>query len=111
MKSRIYYDDGTVYDGPLDKAPGLGVIVIAQEDADVGRELLHRKDFYYFEGKWYGCDRDGLLDYLQRPGWKKVVIGRNTTHANYHALMDRARLDPELPYKTARHTAEEPAHG
>lgn len=105
---RIYYDDGSTFDGPLENAPGQGVIVIAQSDDEVGKEILHRKDFYYFEGRWFGCDLYGLFDYLSRPGLKKVVAGRNTTHPNYHALMDRARVDPDLPYKTARLTGEEP---
>lgn len=109
---RIYYDDGRTCDSsssPLEHVSCDGVIVIAQEDGDVGRELLHLKDFYYWDsGKWYGCDCYGLFDYLRRPGWKKMVAGRNTTHANYHALMDRARLDPWLPFKTARLTGELP---
>jgi hypothetical protein len=103
---RIYYDDGTTHDG-LEDAPGLGVIVVAQADEDVGKELLHRKDFYYYErDRWFGCDIFGLLDYLQRPGMKKVLQGRNTEHRNYHALYERARTDPDLPYKTARLTGE-----
>lgn len=55
MKFRIYYDDGSTFD-ELEDAPGQGVVVIAQSDEDVGKELLHRKDFYYFEGRWFGCD-------------------------------------------------------
>lgn len=105
---RIYYDDGSTCDELAD-APGQGVIVIAQADDDVGKELLHRKDFYYFErGRWFGCDLYGLFDYLARPGMKKVLAGRNTEHRNYHALYERARTDPHLPYKTARLTGEEP---
>jgi hypothetical protein len=109
----IHYDDGTAYrstDGPLDRAPCDGVIVIAQEDVDVGRELLHLKDFYYWDrDRWFGSDRYGMEDYLRRPGWKKIVAGRNTTPAQYHTLMDRARLDPWLPAKSARLTGELPA--
>lgn len=108
---RIFYDDGSTCDSssvPLENTHCDGVIVIAQEDADVGRELLHLKDFYYWDDRWVGCDLYGLFDYLRRAGWKKIVAGRNTTHANYHALMDRARLDPWLPYKTARLTGEIP---
>lgn len=107
---RVYYDDGRAHDSEdgLESAPGRGVIVIAQRDPDVDRELLHRKDFYYFErGKWFGCDLFGLFDYLDRPGMKKVLAGRNTEHRNYHALYEMARLDPDLPYKSALLTAEE----
>ena len=108
----IFYDDHIVRstDGPLEDVPCDGVIVVAQEDADVGREILHRKDFYYWEhGRWFGADRYGMEDYLRRPGWKKIVAGRNTSPAMYHALMDQARLDPFLPSKSARLTGEDVA--
>ena len=105
MLWRVYYDDGRTYsdeDGALEDAPGDGVIAIAQIDPDVGRHILHMKDFYYREhSRWYGCDIYGLFDYLRRLGWKKVIAGRNTTSSNYHAIMDRARLDPGLPEKNA----------
>lgn len=108
---RVYYDDGSTY-GPgetVEHAPGEGVIAIAQSDADVGREILHRKDFYYWErGRWFGCDLYGLYDYLRRVGWRKVIAGRNTEYRNYSAIFDRACSDPALPPKTARLVGEEP---
>ncbi len=112
MRWRIYYDDGSTHsDGvtSVEFAPCDGVIVIAQADDDVGRELLHRKDHYYWErARWWGCDRYGLEDYLRRPGWRKVLSGRNTEYQNYAALFERARTDPDLPVKTARLVGEEP---
>ena len=111
IRWRIYYDGWTTYDsdGPVEGAPCDGVIIIAQADADVGKELLHLKDFYYWErGRWWGCDRYGLEDYLRRPGWKKIVAGRNTEHGNYSALYERARTDQDLPYKSARLVNEWP---
>ena len=105
MQWRIYYTDGATYsdaDGPLEDAPGLGVLVIAQRDPDAGRELLHRKDYYYHEGgRWVGCDLFGLWDYLGRPGWRKVVAGRNAPYPVYSAVYEAARTDPELPAKSA----------
>lgn len=109
---RIYYDGHIVArseDNAVESVPCDGVVVIAQDDADVGRELLHQKDFYYWESvdkKWYGCDRYGLEDYLRRPGWKKIVAGRNVKHSVYHQLMEQARLDPTMPYKSALQTNE-----
>jgi len=106
---RIYYDDGGAFSSgsAVEDAPCDGVIIIAQADHDVGKEILHRKDFYYWErGRWWGCDRYGLEDYLRRPGWKKVLAGRNTEHRNYSALYERARTDPDLPYKTAKLVSE-----
>lgn len=110
---KIYYDDEQTWagNGPTEMGmvPAEGVIVVAQADAEVGRELLHMKDFYYWErGRWWGCDLYGLFDYLRRPGWKKVLAGRNVEHAVYHRLMERARTEPGLPAKTARQTIEEP---
>lgn len=114
MKWCIWYDDGTRLTSETSDVivvPCDGVIVIAQEDVEVGRELLHMKDFYYWDverQRWYGCDSYGLFDYFRRPGWKKIVAGRNTSHQNYHKLMDQARLDPWLPAKNARLTGELP---
>lgn len=93
----------------MQDAPCDGVIVVAQEDEDCGRELLHLKDYYYFErGRWFGADRYGMEDYLRRPGWKKVVAGRNTEYRNYAAIYERARTGPGLPPKSARLVGEEP---
>lgn len=109
---RIYYDSGETYsdeDGPLESAPCDGVIVVVQVDRDVGREILHLKDFYYWEHRrWWGCDAYGRDDYLRRAGWKKLVAGRNTDYANYSALFDRAMRDPDFPSKSARLVCELP---
>lgn len=106
---RVFYDDGSTYDGAVELAPCEGVIIVVQDDPDVGRELLHIKDFYYWEhGRWWGADRWGMEDYLRRPGWKKVLAGRNTSYANYSALYDRANHDPDFPPKSAFLLTEEP---
>lgn len=106
---RVWYDDGSTYDGAVEAAPCEGVIVIAQDDPDVGREILHIKDFYYYEhGRWWGADRWGMEDYLRRLGWRKVLAGRNTTYANYSALYDAACHDPDFPPKSGRLLTEEP---
>lgn len=108
-KWKVLYDTGSCT-GSVEDAPGDGVIVIVQEDDDVGREILHRKDFYYWErGRWFGCDLYGLYDYLRRPGWKKVLAGRNVEPRVYHAMMEQARVDPDFPPKTARLTGEDSA--
>lgn len=108
----IYYDDGSTYssdEGPPESAPCDGVIIVAQRDADVGREILHIKDFYYWErDRWWGCDPYGRDDYLRRPGWKKILAGRNTEYSNYSALYDRACKDPRLPTKSGLLLTESP---
>jgi hypothetical protein len=114
----IYYDDGSEFaligDAPRTvvtaaDAPGQGVLVVAQTDPDVGRELLHMKDFYCWDhGRWIGVDTYGLYDYLARPGWKKVVAGRTVAHSVYSSTFGRASTDQRLPQKTARLAGEEP---
>jgi hypothetical protein len=105
---RIYYDDGNTYAGLVEQAPCEGVIVVVQDDPDVGREVLHVKDFYYWEhGRWWGADRWGMEDYLRRPGWKKVLAGRNTSYANYAALYVRATEDPDFAPKSGYLLTEE----
>lgn len=109
---RVYYDSGLTADDSthaVEDVPGEGVIVIAQaHDAHDdplrgGRQLLYDTDFYYWEGDhWYKADSYGRDDYLRRPGWRKVLAGRNTTTANYHALILRASTDTDLPTKSAR---------
>ena len=115
MRWKIYYADGSTYadsDGGIENAPGRGVVVIAQEDRECGRHILHMKDFYYWEpseSRWYGADVFGRDDYLDRPGWRKLVAGRNTTDENYRRLFALAAFDdPDLPPKTARLVGEAP---
>jgi hypothetical protein len=104
---RIFYDDGSTYDGAVEEAPCEGVIIVVQDDSDVGREVLHMKDYYYWEHmRWWGADRWGMEDYLRRPGWKKVCAGRNTLPANYSALYDRANQDPDFATKSAFNLTE-----
>ena len=110
----IYYDDGSVIrdtDCLLANLPCDGVIIIAQADDVCGREILHLKDYYYWEqrfGRWFGCDRYGLEDYLRRPGWRKILAGRNTDYPVYSALFDRACNEPGMSAKSARLVNEAP---
>lgn len=109
----IYYDDGSEFAGDGDHgityAPGQGAIVVAQSDKDVGRELLHMKDFYCWEyERWLGMDTYGLYDYLARPGWKKVLAGRTVPYRVYSAIFGRASTDDRLPSKNALLVGEMP---
>lgn len=86
MSFRVYYDDGTTYQGPPEDAPGWGVVVIAQ----------------YGDG-WWGHDLAGLLDCLARPGPNIVLHGRTVSSTRWPELMDAADQDPDFP-KTDRRT-------
>jgi len=70
MKWRIFYADGTTFGsekGEPKDAPGLGVVVIVQENETPGERpyLQHRTDYYIWRGnRWLGCDLFGLWQYL-----------------------------------------------
>ena len=101
---RIYYHDGSTFtgtDGGPQDAPGLGVAVIAQWDAGLGRaEILHGDgprviDWYWWEaGSWLGGDMAGLIQYLAAPGWKKILAGRNLPNEAFREVMRRVAADP-----------------
>lgn len=107
MKWAVYYDDGSrvTDENPIGEVPPRGVIAIAQEDSTVGRIVVTKKDYYWFEsnnGDWYGGDLFGLWDYLCRPGMKRVLFGRSIPRDEYEAIVHEATHDDYLPQKTAR---------
>ena len=79
---RIYYGDGSVLDAGevgIENVPALDIQVIVQYDPVAGWYLQSHADYYVFRDDdrlWQGCDNMGLWDYLQRPGWKRVLFGR-----------------------------------
>lgn len=107
---RIFCSGGVTYsdaDGPVEDAPGQGVLVISQADPDVGRELRYGHDFYVWDGgRWLGVDQYGVWDYLSRPGWRKVIAGRTVSPQEMSAAYAAAISDTDLPPKTARHVGE-----
>jgi hypothetical protein len=103
---RVYYDDGATYsnlDGPVEAAPALGVQCIVKRDAapaleSVGRVVMEGFDHYWWSGsEWWGADAFGLWDYLQRPGWKRVLFGRTLSTSDFVAIRRRALSDPGFP--------------
>lgn len=106
MKWRIYYDGGGIYsdeDGAPENAPGVGVLIIAEQDADAGRRLIHGKDYFIWkDGHWLEVDRAGLFDYLFcQTGYKIVLAGRIVTNVVFQTAYARAYYDDGLPVKTA----------
>lgn len=96
---RIYYGDGSTFDSsqgsPL-HAPALNVQCIVQPDPDVGRHVVSKFAYYWWDGEWYGGDLFGLHDYLMRPGPKTVKFGRTVSNAEYRAVVRRAAADPDF---------------
>lgn len=110
MRWRIFYDNGATFDGPVELAPGDGVIGIVREDvspADFpytnGRELLYGKDHYWWNGeRWLGGDSYGRDDYLRQPGWRKVIAGRTVPRVQFESVKQRMETDPEFTQMSAR---------
>lgn len=110
MQWRIYYADGSTYDGPVEMAPGDGVIGIVRRDVQDddfpytnGRELLYGKDFYWWSGdRWLGGDNYGRDDYLRAAGWRKVVAGRTVKRVQFELIKQRMETDPDFPQMSAR---------
>ena len=97
---RIYYADGSRIDSAqtlVHKVPKTGVIAIVQPDSELGRTVLQRMDFYWWEdNEFWGGDIFGLWDYLTRPGNKLVLFGRSIPNAAYREIVQRAIHDPDF---------------
>ena len=107
---RIYYADDTTYDGDPKDAPGLGVIVIPQDDAAVGRMMMARWDYYCWhpDQRWWGHDFVGMVLCLAKPGWSRVLIGETVSEEKYDAIYARALADPDFAPKSAERVLERP---
>jgi hypothetical protein len=87
--TRVYYSDGTVYEG--DKPPARDVQVILQSD-EAGPYFQSGSDYYVLrDGRWVGVDIFGLFDYLLDSGF--VLFGRTITNDEYQAIYQRAKVD------------------
>ena len=85
----VWYSDGSTFDwrdGDPEAAPGLGVVVIAQEGGNHGSpftvsaesfKTVHGYDWYIWSGgQWFATNLMGLTQYLGEPGPKVVKLGR-----------------------------------
>lgn len=100
MKFRIYYGDGSTYEGDPFLAPSDNVQVIAQEDVSsvkgwiLMHGLLTREGFYCWRADGYGWDMHetaGFWDYLYHyRGPKHVIFGRTIPTAAFHDIIARA---------------------
>lgn len=102
---KIYYDDDTTYTGDPYNAPGLGVLIIVEDDSLHGRRIIQNGDYYCYDDRgegmaWWESDFVGLIDYLIKPGVKKVLIGRLVSNSLHQKVFDRAYSDPDFAPKT-----------
>jgi hypothetical protein len=126
---KIWYAGGSVYtdeDGPPESAPGRGVLVIVQQDANHGRRRVSSTDFYVWrEGRWDGCDLAGLLDHLIERGFlvegevidtgavlmfvlenHLALFGRLVSRAEWERVSAQAETDPDFPKRTGQYKDE-----
>lgn len=101
---RIYYGDGSVFDdsmGTPKEAPPLNVQVIVVADENVGKQLLHLWDWYYWDGEqWSGADIYGLLDQLMWNHVTAIKQGRTLSQREFDAIKQRAIEDTDFSPKT-----------
>lgn len=122
MKWRIYYGDGSTYDGESFEdaynAPAVNAVILKQE-ADNWRGYSLRHGTYFFcwehivlsdgtvleEGRWSSKnDLFGLMDYYTyHKGPQKVLIGREIHDATYHEISRIADNDGCLCSEECEH--------
>jgi len=102
MDWRIYYADGSTFEGKPENAPGLGVIVIVQKhkDTQIGSYLQHQSDYYVWaEGYWWGCDLFRLWQYwfVQKyPHPKVSLAGETIKNELYDQIIRSAKDDKDF---------------
>lgn len=120
IKWRIYYDDFSTFDSTMGQpweSPGRGVVCIVQVDPNhpnynVNTQILRGHPYYWFDiewGYWMHSDRDGVLDQFisDRKDVKKALKqGRWASYADYHAIVDLAKKDPDFLEKSGSSLAE-----
>lgn len=104
---RIYYADGSTFDGDAFNAPFFGVLLILEKDKEHGRRIVSNGDYYVWENtRWRAKDFIGMIDYLQQPGAKRVIAGRMVDNDAWNAAYAIADSDPDFPIRTAHHFHE-----
>jgi len=110
---RIYYGDGSIYEGNPEDAPAHNVQCIAWNDerpkpGNVGRVVLHEWDIYIYSDPigWHGtnkyCD---LLQHLGRGvgvgGVRAVLQGAWIAYDQYKVIYHRAETEEPFVRKSS----------
>lgn len=93
---RIYYADGSEYEGPPEDAPVRGVICILQRRADGRYHIADRKSHYVWDTKeWLPCTWDDVEEFLldRREIDIVVIRGRVIGHKEYQDIFNKAKED------------------
>jgi len=102
---KIYYGDGTTYDGDQDPylAPTTNAQIAVIADPNHGWTMQAYEGFYWYEpdmDAWIAGDSFGYNDYMLRDGPKKVIFGRTIDTAEFTRIMSVAINDPAIPVKS-----------
>ena len=110
---RVYYGDGSIFEGPLEDTPQWNVQVIIFADPELGRAILQAWDYYFYaEGRWYGVD--GEVDYVEHTMTQpieRILKGRMIPNKPYLEVVRRAHNDPGFPAKTRKNLNIEQGRG
>lgn len=100
MRFRIYYEDGSTFDGngfaDACCAPTMRVQVCVNDQPTSHKPytLQHSKDAYVWrdDGGWYGVDSLGLHEYMFEAGKAKYMVfgGTMARTPEFHACLNRA---------------------
>ena len=101
MNFRVYYADGSTFDGDAFNAPAMNVLMIVELDKDHGRRIVSGGDYYVWDGQWFAVDKEGMFQYLCDAGPRRVLIGRMVDNERWTAIYRRADSDPDFPARTA----------
>jgi hypothetical protein len=113
MNWAVFYDDGSRFtdeDGSPEEAPSFGVIACVAPNEDMGREVIHGWDWYYFNKIcFWGCDLHGYLDrQLHNLPCRALKQGRTIATPDFKAIHKKACDDPDFPVKSAKRASEHP---
>jgi hypothetical protein len=95
---RVYTSSGVFTSGERTPwtVPRQDVQVIVQSHPENDYEIVHSKDYYYWEparGNWQGSDIFGMYDHLIRAEKPLVLFGRMLSDPDWRALFERVKLD------------------
>ncbi len=91
----IRYDDGTVFEGEWEDAPGYGVQTIAFEDPIDGPTFRHQGDYYRQDedGDVVAMGYDSMIKHFVDSGQLKV--GTMMSKRKFNSVYQRAKDDVE----------------
>lgn len=102
VKFKVYYSDGSTFEGDPFLAPAWGALLVVERDGDHGRRIVSHNDYFVWrDTRWWACDFIGLIDYLSWPGPKKVMFGRHIENEAWNAVFRKANEDRDFPVRLA----------